>query len=147
MEKMQALENSGALKRGSYRPRRKDPKNLGIIFDDPSGRSFDQIGMDDGPHDGNTGGPYVTKAEFTDFKNNITNRFDSLLKGYGKLEGKFDAFNQIWRQELEDIKSQIDDVKTEVKEQIDGVNKNIDNRFTRLENMIKALVPHEISNS
>jgi hypothetical protein len=33
--------------------------------------------------------------EFKEFKTQITSRFDNLMKGYGKFEGKFDVFNQI----------------------------------------------------
>ncbi len=64
--------------------------------------------MDDQPDD-----LYVTRKWLIEFKTQIENRFDNLMKGYGKLEGKFDAFNQIWRQEIGDLKSELD-VKNEV---------------------------------
>jgi archaellum component FlaC len=84
-----------------------------------------------------------------EFKTQIENRFDKLMKGYGKLEGKFDAFNQIWRQEIGDLKSELDDVKNEVhelSEKVDIINtnmfggfKDMSDRFTMLVNEIKNL--------
>jgi hypothetical protein len=84
----------------------------------------------------------VTFEEFAEFKTQITNRFDNLLKGYGKLEGKFDAFNQIWRQQLDDIKSEFDDVKSElgdIKTEIVGMNDKMSDGFKKLELAIQKL--------
>jgi hypothetical protein len=85
---------------------------------------------------------YVTKEEFTEFKTQITSRFDNLLKGYGKLEGKFDAFNQVWRQELSDIKSEFEDIKTDlvgINDKIDINSVSMSEGFTKLELAIQKL--------
>ncbi len=71
----------------------------------------------------------------------ITSRFDNLLKGYDKFEGKFVAFNHIRRQEIGD--GELDDVKNEVHElndKVDITNTNMSGRFTKLENEIRKLI-------
>jgi Mg2+ and Co2+ transporter CorA len=118
----------------------KNKKHIYITNGNPLGGS----GSGDQPDD-----LYVARKEFIEFKTQIENRFDNLMKGYGKLEGKFDAFNQIWRQEIGDLKSELDDVKNEVHELSENVNiintnmsrgfKDMSDRFTMLVNEIKNL--------
>jgi hypothetical protein len=94
---------------------------------------------------GGGGGPlddlYVTRREFIEFKTQIENRFDNLMKGYGKLEGKFDAFNQIWRQEIGDVKNEVH----ELSEKVDVINTNMSNGFTNMSDRFSSL-ENEIRN-
>ena len=83
---------------------------------------------------GNPGYPHnrcVSREEFLEFKNQITNRFDNVIQGYGKLEGKFDTFNQVWHQQLDDLNQSLNDVKTELKSDFKQLNKDMDNRFKK----------------
>jgi hypothetical protein len=117
-------------------PQKKNRNRIIISNDNPL-QGSDLLSNPNDPR-----GPYVSKEEFIEFKTQITTRFDNLLKGYGKLEGKFDAFNQVWRQEIGEIKSDLDEVKQKVQvtnNKIDTVNTNMFDGFKKLENAIRNL--------
>ncbi len=74
-----------------------------------------------------------------------------MIEGHSKLEGKFDAFNRIWGQEIGDLKSKLDDIKNEVHDLNDKVDintsvsdgfTNMSDRFVKLENKIENLAFH-----
>jgi hypothetical protein len=115
---------------------KKNKKHIYITNGNPLGGSG-------GGGGGGGGDPsdYVTRREFIEFKIQIENRFDNLMKGYGKLEGKFDAFNQIWRQEIGDVKNEVH----ELSEKVDVINTNMSNGFTNMSDRFSSL-ENEIRN-
>jgi hypothetical protein len=122
---------------------KKSKKHIYITNGNPLGGGGSGGGGGGGGGDG--GGPpdnlYVTRREFIEFKIQIENRFDNLMKGYGKLEGKFDAFNQIWRQEIGDVKNEVH----ELSEKVDVINTNMSNGFTNMSDRFSSL-ENEIRN-
>jgi hypothetical protein len=58
---------------------------------------------------------------------------DEFVREIGRIEGKFDAFNQVWRQQITDLLSELGDIKNE----LDTNNKTMSDGFIRLENAIQ----------